>query len=154
MSADNTERSARRCNDARVLRVVAFFESLQPADLDRLAEVYAANASFKDPFNTVVGLPAIRAIFTHMFERLHQPRFVVSEAAVQGDSAHLVWAMHYRMGSAKSQPLTIQGATHLQFDAQGRVSMHRDYWDAAEELYEKLPLLGGLMRGLKRFFTA
>jgi steroid Delta-isomerase len=28
--------------------------------------------------------------------------------------------------------------------------MHRDYWDAAEELYEKLPILGGLMRWLKR----
>jgi hypothetical protein len=28
--------------------------------------------------------------------------------------------------------------------------MHRDYWDAAEELYEKLPVLGGLMRFLKR----
>jgi hypothetical protein len=27
--------------------------------------------------------------------------------------------------------------------------MHRDYWDAAEELYEKLPVLGGLMRWLK-----
>jgi steroid delta-isomerase len=27
--------------------------------------------------------------------------------------------------------------------------MHRDYWDAAEELYEKLPA-GRLMRWLKR----
>ncbi|WP_413888997.1 hypothetical protein [Candidatus Aalborgicola defluviihabitans] len=32
----------------------------------------------------------------------------------------------------------------------GRILDHRDYWDAAEELYEKLPLLGGLMRWLKR----
>ena len=44
----------------------------------------------------------------------------------------------------------IRGATHLRFAADGRVSFHRDYWDAAEELYEKLPLLGSLMRGLKR----
>jgi hypothetical protein len=42
------------------------------------------------------------------------------------------------------------GATHLVFDADGKVAVHRDYWDAAEELYEKLPLLGGLMRWLKR----
>ena len=38
----------------------------------------------------------------------------------------------------------------LVFNEQGLVTMHRDYWDAAEELYEKLPLLGGLMRWLKR----
>jgi hypothetical protein len=29
-------------------------------------------------------------------------------------------------------------------------AVHRDYWDAAEELYEKLPLLGSLMRWWKR----
>jgi hypothetical protein len=44
----------------------------------------------------------------------------------------------------------IRGATHICFATDGRVTMHRDYWDAAEELYEKLPLLGGLMRFLKR----
>jgi hypothetical protein len=26
---------------------------------------------------------------------------------------------------------------------------HRDYWDAAEELYETLPLLGTLLRALR-----
>ena len=31
----------------------------------------------------------------------------------------------------------------------GRIALHRDYWDAAEELYEKLPVLGVLMRWLK-----
>jgi hypothetical protein len=36
------------------------------------------------------------------------------------------------------------------FDAQGLITLHRDYWDAAEELYEKLPVLGGLMRWLKK----
>jgi hypothetical protein len=30
------------------------------------------------------------------------------------------------------------------------VTLHRDYWDAAEELYEKLPVVGGLMRLIKR----
>ena len=32
-------------------RVVAFFEGLQPADLDRMATIYAPGACFKDPFN-------------------------------------------------------------------------------------------------------
>jgi len=44
----------------------------------------------------------------------------------------------------------VRGATHLRFDAAGKVVLHRDYWDAAEELYAKLPLLGVLMRGLQR----
>ena len=38
----------------------------------------------------------------------------------------------------------------MRFAADGRVVYHRDCWDAAEELYEKLPVLGALMRWLKR----
>jgi hypothetical protein len=38
----------------------------------------------------------------------------------------------------------------VRFAADGRVGWHRDYWDAAEELYEKLPLIGSLMRLLRR----
>ena len=38
----------------------------------------------------------------------------------------------------------------LAFAPDGRIAMHRDYWDAAEELYEKLPVLGGLMRWIRR----
>ena len=38
----------------------------------------------------------------------------------------------------------------LKLTADGLVDFHRDYRDAAEELYEKLPLLGGLMRWLRK----
>ena len=44
----------------------------------------------------------------------------------------------------------IQGASHIRFAADGRVVYHRDYWDAAEERYGKLPVLGILMRWLRR----
>ena len=45
---------------------------------------------------------------------------------------------------------TIEGSSYLQLNAQGLITLHRDYWDAAQELYEKLPVLGSLMRWLKR----
>ena len=44
----------------------------------------------------------------------------------------------------------IHGASHRRFATDGRVVYHRGYWDVAEELYEKLPVLGILMRWLKR----
>jgi hypothetical protein len=44
----------------------------------------------------------------------------------------------------------VRGASHVVFNEQGLVTMHRDYWDAAEELYEKLPVVGGVMRWLKK----
>jgi hypothetical protein len=44
----------------------------------------------------------------------------------------------------------IHGVTHLCFDTDGLVCLHRDYWDPAEELYERLPIIGSLMRWLKK----
>ena len=131
-------------------RVRAFFESISPEEVRRIDEIYAADAYFKDPFNEVRGIEAIRRIFTHMFEQVDSPRFVVREAVAEGGSALLTWDFLFYARRLGSHEQMIHGATHLKFDADGRVSYHRDYWDAAEELYEKIPFLGGLMRVVKR----
>ncbi len=134
-----------------VTRVVAFFETLAPADVAALGRLYAADARFKDPFNEVQGVPAIRHIFEHMFVALEQPRFVVTGRVVQGQQCFLTWEFLFGFKSFhKGVAQTVRGASHLVFDGQGLVTLHRDYWDAAEELYEKLPVVGGLMRWLKK----
>ena len=132
-------------------RLVQFFEQLKPQDLQRLAELYAPEARFKDPFNEVQGLAEIERIFAHMFVALDSPHFIVTERIVQDNKCFLVWDFRFRFKRFDTTSWqTVRGGTHLVFDAQGLVTLHRDYWDAAEELYEKLPLVGGLMRWLKR----
>ena len=134
-----------------VQRLVQFFEQLQPQDLPRLPGLYAADARFKDTFNEVQGLADIGHIFAHMFEALDSPHFIVTERIVQGQQCFLVWDFRFRFRRFDTQSWqTVRGGTHLVFNDEGLVTLHRDYWDAAEELYEKLPLVGGLMRWLKR----
>ena len=96
------------------------------------------------------GIAAITAIFEHMFDQVDEPRFVVTNHVLQGSQAFLTWEFLFRMRRFSREPQCVRGATHIVFDERGAVSLHRDYWDAAEELYEKLPLVGGLMRYLKR----
>jgi ketosteroid isomerase-like protein len=136
--------------DERVARIVALFESLAPADLPRLAQFYSPDAWFKDPFNEVRGVAAITRVFEHMFATLDAPRFVVRDVVAQGDQCFLTWEFHFRMRRLNRAPQVVRGGSHLHLDREGRIALHRDYWDAAEELYEKLPWLGGLMRWLKR----
>ena len=141
--------------EAATRRLIALYEQLAPAHLSTLESYYAAHAYFKDPFNEVRGVPAIAQIFAHMFATLDQPRFVVSQHLVQGESAFLAWQFHFRMRRWRPQvEQCIHGATLLRFDPEGRVIEHRDYWDAAQELYEKLPVLGSLMRYLRRSASA
>lgn len=134
-----------------VQRVVVFFTTITPESISRLDTMYAPNAYFKDPFNEVHGLSAIQDIFSHMFVALDNPQFVVHESVVQGDRCFLTWDFQFRF--KRFDTLTTQvvrGTSHLRFDDAGKVTYHRDYWDVAEELYEKLPLLGGFMRWLKK----
>ncbi len=132
-------------------RVIAFFETLSPASLERLDAIYTAQAWFKDPFNEVRGIAAVRQIFSHMYEALDQPRFVVTGCIAQGDQCFLNWNFEFRFRSFDQGVLqTVRGGSHLKFSAAGLIDYHRDYWDAAEELYEKLPWVGGMMRWLKK----
>ena len=135
----------------RLQRVVTFFETLDRAAVARIDTVYANHVWFKDPFNEVKGIAAVAHIFDHMFLQVDQPRFVIIEVVEQGDAAFLTWDFRFRMKRFDTTTLqTVRGASHLKFAADGRIHFHRDYWDAAEELYEKLPLIGSLMRWLKR----
>lgn len=134
-----------------VTQVVAMFEHLSLTDLAHMGRYYALDAHFKDPFNEVQGLDAIQGIFAHMFESLHAPRFEVTTRVVQGQQCFLTWDFLFRFKSFQQDTLqTVRGASHLVLNEQGLVTLHRDYWDAAEELYEKFPVVGGLMRWLKK----
>ena len=137
-----------------VQRLIAFFEELSPDSLSQLESFYTESAWFKDPFNEVRGVQEVRGIFSHMYVALHKPRFIVTDSITQGDQCFLTWDFEFyfkRFNTATRQ--TIRGASHIKFTSEGRVDFHRDYWDAAEELYEKLPWVGALMRWLKRRAT-
>lgn len=136
---------------AAVARISAYFETLSPQSVKQLGGIYAPDARFKDPFNEVQGVPAITRIFEHMFTNLHGPRFVVTHQLVDGAQAFLAWEFRFRFQRFDTETeQVIRGGSHLRLAEDGRISEHRDYWDAAEELYEKLPGLGALMRWLKR----
>ena len=137
-------------HDDSLAQVVRFFETIAADNVQQLASLYTDDAWFKDPFNEVQGIPAIERIFTHMFTQVDAPRFVVTQQLLQGDQAFLTWDFLFRMKRFSRDEQCIRGATHVRFAPDGRIAMHRDYWDAAEELYEKLPLVGGLMRLLKK----
>ena len=139
--------------------LVAFFETVSPDTLSRIGDLYAVDACFKDPFNEVQGVPAIEHIFRHMYTQVEAPRFVVTERIVQqseaGDSAMLAWRFEFGVRVGKRVlAQVVNGVTHFKFDQTGKVSLHRDYWDTGEELYVKLPVLGWLVRALRRRLSA
>ena len=132
-------------------QIADYFETLTPESVVHIQNLYAPTARFKDPFNDVKGIAEIERIFQHMYVSLQQPRFVIVEQIVDGSQAFLTWEFRFKFRRFDTHTeQVVLGTTHLVLDEQGLISLHRDYWDAAEELYEKLPVVGLVMRWLKR----
>lgn len=129
------------------------YETLTQENIDFLLELYASDASFKDPFNNVIGRDAIKHIFVHMFQKIEFPRFRVIDWVLEDNKSCLRWEFHTHNPDNPS-PNIIYGCTWLSLNKDGLIQEHRDYWDAAEELYEKLPILGSLMKWLKKRISA
>jgi ketosteroid isomerase-like protein len=127
-----------------------WYEALTPESVRDTARFYHADAHFKDPFNDVRGIAQIEAIFAHMFATTENPRFIIGERIEQAHQAFVTWTFEFTL---KGKAYTVIGGSHFVFNAEGQVTVHRDYWDAAEELFQKLPLIGAPIRWLRRQFS-
>lgn len=141
--------------DERVRRLVAAYDALDASGsrLSALLALYAEDARFADPFNRVQGRAAIARIFEHMHTQVRAPRFVVTEAACQGDLAWLRWDFVFDAGG-RGGTRRIDGVSRIAFDARGQVADHLDFWDPAAQLYESVPVLGALLRAIRRRLAA
>jgi hypothetical protein len=133
-----------------IQRVIEQFENISPNTIDSLVTLYSEDAFFKDPFNEVKGHTKIKHIFTHMFTQVNNPRFVIKNTLENGSQACLIWEFIFQLKQSPNLDQVIRGCTWMTFNKALLITEHRDYWDAAEELYEKIPVLGGLMRWLKK----
>ena len=136
---------------AAVERYVAVMEALRADNLATLDTVLTPEARFVDPFNDVRGIEAIRAVFAHGFEQCPGMRFHVFARAVDGQHALLRWRMTCESASTD---LAIEGMSELTLAPDGRVAAHVDYWDPAAQLYERVPVLGWLLRRVRRRLAA
>ena len=130
-----------------VSRYLHTFTTLQADGLDELATIFAADARFKDPFNDVRGVAAITRIFAHMFATTQHSRFMIVDHALAGDTLFIRWDYHFQ--TLKGESWEIPGTSVVQFNAEGLAVEHVDYWDPAEHIYSKLPMLGLVMRWLR-----
>jgi steroid delta-isomerase len=125
------------------------FEDLRPDNVDDLLNFYSSDASFKDPFQEVQGRLAIKHIFLKMFDQLESPTFQVRQIQQQGTQASLLWEFRFRFKRWNRSDQVILGVSWLYFNESGLIIRHHDFWDPAEGIYEKLPIIGSFLRLLK-----
>lgn len=130
--------------------ITHFFETLhQGISVEVFSTVYDDAVIFKDPFNEVTGLNGVHKIFEHMYNTLDDPKFIIKEYIDHQNVAYVKWDFIFTF-KGEEQESSFEGVSRLEMNSSGKVISHIDFWDAAEHIYEKIPLLGSLIRFVKK----
>jgi SnoaL-like domain len=124
------------------------FRELRPETPFPYEQLYAPDVIFEDPLHRADGLAALRRHFERLNANLRVCHFEYGPAFVEADEAVLSWTMKLELRRGPRQPVVVSGMTHVRFG--DRVSYQRDHFDAGALVYEHVPLLGWLIRLLKR----
>lgn len=151
MAADLADAKDQVAKDRAVIeRFQALYLALRADTLHLLDGVYADTVIFEDPLHRVEGLAELKHYFQRMYAGVESISFEYGEVFPSAGQAMLTWTMHMTHRRLQGgEPLTLPGATHIRF-ARDKVLYHRDYFDAGALLYERLPVLGSVVRAVRR----
>ncbi|EDP65648.1 hypothetical protein BAL199_02449 [alpha proteobacterium BAL199] len=128
------------------------FETLTPDRLEEFRALCTDDVRFADPFNDIAGIERFIALYRHMYKAVSEPRFLVLDRVLSPQAGYVRWQF---TAVARGRSVVIDGMSEIRFDTTtGRVREHIDHWDAAGQLYERLPVVGSLIRWLRRLFAA
>lgn len=130
-----------------------FFETInETTPLSDYEVFFDENSKFKDPFHEVVGAEKIYLVFQKMYKNLDKPHFKVIEISESESYCYIRWIFNfYFKNSSKLE--SFEGVSRVVFIG-NKVESHIDYWDAAENLYEKLPLISSIIKFIKKKITS
>lgn len=126
------------------------FNRLNANQLDLLDEIYTLDVSFRDPVHELQGLPALRDYYGRLYQGVVSCRFEFEVEVIDGPQGMLAWLMRFQHARFRAgEILELRGVSHLKFRDDDKVHYHRDYFDMGEFIYERVPVLGGIIRGIK-----
>lgn len=134
-------------------RYVRALETLEPGSLAELLALCDPDIHFRDPFNDCHGIDAFGRIMGDIFDKLDEVRFTADHVAWSASDANcalMQWTLRAKLRTLANQPWTVQGCSVLHVGGDGNITAHYDYWDAAAGLYERIPLIGFVLRSLRR----
>jgi len=89
----------------------------------------------------------MKDVFAGLFKSAGNIVYEIDDWACGADSVYFRWTL---IAELSGKPWSVTGVTQTYFDAEGRVTDHAEYWDAASQLYERFPVIGSLLRYVRR----
>ncbi|BFM50438.1 nuclear transport factor 2 family protein [Marinomonas sp. THO17] len=125
-----------------------FYRDVKHPKLGKIDQVYADNIIFKDPIHELRGAEALHAYLSEMSVNVQSGHFEYLDQIVSDNMAYIKWNMHFKHPKLGKDTITVRGMSQVQFH--DCIYFHEDVYDLGQLLYENVPLLGSVVKGLKR----
>lgn len=130
---------------------IQFFNELNIHRMDLVDSFYDKQAVFQDPLGTHVGREAIRKYYANLYKNVKEISFDFTKVIEQDNMQTVVWTMTLVSELRSGKPIKLDGASVIEFGGkENKAVFHRDYFDMGEFVYEGIPVLGGMIRFIKR----
>ena len=116
----------------------------------KLRKTYAKDAYFNDTLREFRDVDSIEAYLIKTAQNVDTCTVEFLDQASSGGEYYFRWLMKIRFKKfRKGEEQDSIGITHIRFNKEGLVVFHQDYWDAAGNFFEKVPVVGWMIRRIK-----
>lgn len=132
-------------------RTLHFFDRLDKYHLELVTDFYDKNAQFEDPIHKLEGSSEILAYYKNLYQHVDAIHFTFVNTIESGDTVVVAWKMSLITPSINSgKRFIVDGASIITFGgAEGKVISHRDYFDMGQFVYERVSMLGTIIRYIR-----
>ncbi|MFB2121468.1 nuclear transport factor 2 family protein [Parapedobacter sp. 2B3] len=124
-----------------------YFNQMKLGDDTALNEIYSDNVLFIDPIHRISGIENLKSYFKKLDSNLIEGSFRFIDESIRDNTAYLQWEMNLRL---KRPRKNVKASGISVLTVEQKITRHRDYFDAGELFYENIPVLGSIIRSIKK----
>lgn len=126
------------------------FNTLNKSNVGEVVDqFYHQDMEFSDPIVKVKGREAMKKYYANMYKNVKEVKFDFSEFVSMNDTVVGVWVMTLQTDSLNGgEPFKVEGNSLIRFK-NGQAIYHRDYFDVGAMVYERIPVVGWMVRKVK-----
>lgn len=114
-----------------------------------LAKIYTDNVIFIDPIKSIKGLDDLTKYFEDLYKSVTSCHFRLTNNVPDGHRYSLEWVMQLKHKKiSNNQEIELNGASFIEFE-NDKVCYHRDYYDLGSLVYERIPILGSVVKKVR-----
>jgi hypothetical protein len=118
---------------------------------ENTAKVYATNAYLNDTLVTHRGAEAIEAYFAKTAETVTSISVNIDDVVMSGKDFYVRWTMIFSAPAlSKGTPVHSVGISQVRFDAEGKVTVHQDFWDSGTNIFAQIPVSGVVIEAIRK----